>query len=521
MRRPRRLALVGGLLLALVVTAALATPALAKTRKPTTTAPETTTTTTWPPLPAIDTAVSWADCGNGFECTTLAVPVEWRTPQGETLPLALIRHPALEPTTRIGALVVNFGGPGVGGVDYLRQTYDRLPEVIRSRFDVVSFDPRGTGASRPIDCVDDSYLDLGNGLPAVADSAAALDVVHRYNAGFAAACKTRMGAYAGQVGTRNGARDLEAIRLALREPKLTYVGYSYGTVLGAAYAQMFPGNVRSMVLDGPLDLSLSTYDYDFAQAQGFMHALDSFLSWCEQTRCSLSESGPPAAVFNQLIARVAQQPLPASYTVDGTTRQGVLTPSLLEAGVLAMLYDEARGWPALADALGPAVQDGQGGRLLAIADQYLGRQTDGTWTPFLEANAVISCVDRPATTRLTDAQELAQVQSFQSQLPPWGGSWGTIPCVGMPKPARGDKLGDVRVTSTGPIVVIGTTGDPATPYTGAQAMAGRIAGSDLLTYDSTEHTAYGSGRSTCIDDTVDAYLVDGTPPAPGTHCAPG
>ena len=480
-----------------------------------------TTTTTWPPLPAFDATIAWPDCGDGFQCGTLNVPVDWKavTP-AETLSLALIRHPAGSPAERIGALVVNYGGPGESGVDYLRNTWSRLPEVVRSRFDVVSFDPRGTGSSRPIDCVDDAFLDLSSGITAVPSTAEQLDVVHKYNQAFAAGCTQRMGAYAGQVGTRNVARDVEAIRIALGEAKLDYLGYSYGTIVGITYAQMFPTTIRSMVLDGPPDYWLTARDYAYQQARGFMNALSAFLDWCQSTNCSLASAGSPRDVLQQLIARVDQQPLPADYRSDGITRNGILTPSLLESAVLAMLYDRSRGWPILADALTAAVQQGQAASLLSIADQYLGRQLDGTWNPLVEANAVISCVDRPARSHPTSAQELADVATFQSELPPWGGSWATAPCFGMPKPARGDKLGDVRVKGAPPILVVGTTGDPATPYAGAQTMVGRIAGSQLLTFDSTEHTAFGRAISTCIDDAVDAYLVAGTVPAVGTHCAP-
>ncbi len=249
--------LVGALL------AALAAPATSATKpKP----KPSTTTTTWAPVPDFDSNLSWADCGDGFQCGTLTVPVDWQHPSTDTIPLAVIRHPAESPTDRLGALVVNYGGPGESGVDYLRATWTRLPDVVRARFDVVSFDPRGTGASRPIDCVDDALLDLSTALPAIPSTAAQLDAVHKYSATFAAGCEQRMGAYVGQVGTRNAARDLEALRLALGEPKLTYLGYSYGTILGITYAQMFPTTIRAMVLDGPPDYWLPAHDYTYAQA---------------------------------------------------------------------------------------------------------------------------------------------------------------------------------------------------------------------------------------------------------------
>jgi pimeloyl-ACP methyl ester carboxylesterase len=513
--------------LALVLSVALAGPATAKsTPKPSSSTTTTTTTThpssrtTWPPLPAFDTTLTWSDCGDGLQCATLTVPVDWSKPHGDTMGLALARLPAAAPEQRIGSLVVNYGGPGESGVDYLRRSYGRLPQTVRDRFDVVTFDPRGTGASRPIDCVDDAFLDQSVNLVAVPTTTADLDALHAYNAQFAAGCVQRMGTYAGQVGTRNVARDLEAIRTALGDAKLDYLGYSYGTVLGATYAQMFPASVGRLVLDGPPDYWISARDYAYRQAKGFMDALGAFLDWCQQTGCSLAASGAPRDVLNQLIAKVAQQPLPATYTIDGVTRDGQLTPSLLETGVLSLLYDRSRGWPLLSDALSQAVETGTAPSLLAYADQYLGRATDGHWDPLVEANQVITCVDRPTKKAPTEAAELAAVNTFQAQLPPWGGSFATTSCVGMPKPAKGDKLGDVQVRDAAPILVIGTTGDPATPYAGAQALIARIRGSDLLTFDSVEHTAFGRGISTCIDDAVVAYLVDGTTPPPGTHCAP-
>jgi pimeloyl-ACP methyl ester carboxylesterase len=473
------------------------------------------------PLPAFDTTLVWSDCGDGWQCATLTVPVDWRNRTSETVGLSLIRRPAASPGERVGALLVNPGGPGVGGTTYIRAAWPRLPEVVKSRFDLVSWDPRGTGTSRPVDCVDDAFLDLGDAVAPVPDTAAALDVVRRYNRAFARGCTERNGSYAGEVGTRNSARDLEAIRIALGEPSLNYVGFSYGTVLGMTYAQMFPTTVRAMVLDGPPDYWQPQLDSAYAQAAGFMRALDGFLGWCEQsTSCALREAGSPRAVFDQLLARMNGSPLPAEYRQSGVTRRGTLTASLFEYAVISMLYDEARGWPALGRALDALTRD-DAGPLLLLADSYLGRRPDGTWSSLVEANAVISCVDRPDPKPRRAARELADVIRFQSELPPWGGGWAVSTCAGMPKPARGDKLGKGRVTGTAPILVVGTTGDPATPYAGAERMVSRIAGSGLLTFDSTEHTAYGTARSTCIDNAVDRYLTDLVMPAAGTRCSAG
>jgi pimeloyl-ACP methyl ester carboxylesterase len=517
---PRVVALALVTLVTASALALVASPATAK-RRPPKTAPPTTTTTTWPPLPAIPSTLQWTDCGGGFQCATLSVPVDWTVPAGDQVPLALARRPAAGPDPRVGALVVNYGGPGESGIDYLRATWDRMPAAVRDRFDIVTWDPRGTGASRPVNCVDNATLDQSTTLPAVPDTADKLAAVRAFGDALAQGCAQQMGAYAGELGTRNTARDLEAIRRALGEPTLNYLGYSYGTVVGATYAQMFPQSIRSMVLDGPPDWWASRLDYGFAQAQGFQSALNAFLDWCtNDSSCALRQAGAPHDVFNNLVTGVNDNPLPATYrTNDGAVRDGTLSGTLLETGVLALLYDEARGWPLLGQALLNAKQ-GWGGPLLSYADQYLGRAPDGAWSPLDQANAVIFCDDRPDPKPPTPDQELADVLRFQFELPPWGGGWAVDSCRGMPPPAKDDRLGDVQVLHAPPVLVIGTSGDPATPYPGAQAMNARVRGSTLLTYDSTEHTAYGSGRSTCIDTTVDAYLVDGTMPAPGTHCQP-
>ena len=512
----------GALALALLLAFPSATAAAATT----TTVPRPTTTTApavWQPLPAFDPTIDWLDCGDGWQCGTLTVPVDWTKPTSDVVALSLIRRPADLPRERVGALVINPGGPGTGGTSHLRASLRRMPDVVKQRFDLVSWDPRGTGDSRPIDCVDDEFLDLSVFIPPVPDNAETLAAARNYNRTFARGCNKRSGAYARQVGTRNTARDLEAIRIALGEPTLNYLGFSYGTILGITYAQMFPGNIRTMVLDGPPDYWLSPLDYAYQQAAGFKRALDAFLDWCEADgSCALRAAGVPRQVFDALLARVNASPVPGSYTTaSGETSDGGLTASLFATAVLSMLYDQSRGWPTLGRALRALAVTDDSGPLLYVADSYLHRAPDGTWDPLVEANAVITCVDRPEPKPRPAARELADVAQFQSQLPPWGGGWAVSTCAGMPKPARGDKLGDVRVTSAPPIVVIGTTGDPATPYAGALAMVSRIAGSTLLTFDSTEHTAYGTQRSSCIDYLVDTYFVDGTPPPSDTTCSAG
>ena len=500
---------------AVVVTAcALAAPAAAT---------DATTTTVWPPLRPFDPAITWAPCHDGWECGTLTVPVDWTRAAGGdttrgTVPLALARLPASSPEARIGVLVVNPGGPGQGGTDAVPRVARRFPATVLDRFDLVTWDPRGTGASRPVDCVDDAYLDLAAGAPVVPETTEQLAVVRDYGEGFARGCKDRMGSYARHVGTRSSARDLEAIRIALGEPAISYLGFSYGTVLGMTYAQMYPSVVRAMVLDGPPDYWLAALDYAYAQANGFTRALDAFLTWCEgESSCRLRDAGAPRETFDALRTTVRATPLAAEYRVGDVTRAGPVTENVLATAVFSALYDE-RAWPTLGQALARAAGDGDGSELLALADDYLGRDPGGAYSSLVEANAVIRCVDLPDRTPRSVARELADVRRFQADLPPWGGNWATSGCAGMPKPARSDVLGDVRVAGTPPLLVVGTTGDPATPYPGAVAILSRIAGAGLLTFESTDHTAFGTARSTCIDDAVTAYLVDVALPAPDTRC---
>lgn len=471
---------------------------------------------TWPAMVAFDPTIAWTPCHDTWECGTLTVPVDWTTGGGGQIPLAVARHLATSPDERIGTLAVNPGGPGEGGVDYVPQLISRFPDTVLERFDLVTWDPRGTGHSRAVDCVDDAFLDADT--PIVPDTPGKLNLIRAYSDAFARGCAERMGAYAGQVGTRNSARDVEAIRIALGEPQLNYLGFSYGVVLGMTYAQMFPGAVRTMVLDGPPDYWQSSLEYAHAQAAGFKQAFDAFLAWCEEdSSCALRDVGPPRDAFEALRVSLQTAPIAGTYTVDDVTRTGTVTEATMANAVIGSMYDE-RWWPTLARALTLAARDGDGSELLERADDFLGRHPDGTWDSLYEAFLAITCVDRPERAPRAATSELADIARFQSELPPWGGSWATSACTGMPKPAKGDKLGDVRVAGTPPVLVVATTGDPATPYSGVSGVMGRIAGSGLLTFESTDHTAFGTGRSDCIDQAVTTYLVDSTLPAPDTHC---
>jgi pimeloyl-ACP methyl ester carboxylesterase len=428
----------------------------------------------------------------------------------------LARRPANDPGQRIGSLVVNYGGPGDPATETLRLAVTDLPQVIKDRFDVVAFDPRGTGASRPIDCVDDATFERLWSEDATPDTPEDLP---RYYDGsyssvdFAQVCIAAQGEWLRQVGTRNVARDLDRVRAALGDRTLTFLGYSYGTVIGAVYAQQFPKRVRALVLDGAVDLSVDAQEERRRNLVGFEHALDTFLAGCAANeRCAFHSDGDPRRALEELRFRFE-----AGLVLEGADGRtaGI---SELYTTLLAALYQRGY-WPTLADALA-AARDGDGSYLREITDLYTGRRPDGTYNNFQEAIGIIACDDR-FDDRVSFAQYQQTLEQYRRDFPFFGPVLGAFP-VGcdprLPEPPPAEQLGDVRSKKAPPILVIGTTEDPATPYKGAQDMRRRLRGSRLLTFESTEHASYGRGVA-CIDDAVNAYLIDRVLPPRGTRCA--
>ncbi len=458
----------------------------------------------------------WKNCGGGLQCATLQVPVDYRSPAGPMVGIAVARRRARQPSRRIGSLVVNYGGPGDPGTRSLRLAGSSIPAAVRDRFDIVSFDPRGTGASRPIDCVDDATADRLFAEDPTPNSAADLP---RFYAGtnssvdLVKACIDRLGSWLAEVGTRNVARDMEQLRVALGDPKLTYLGYSYGTVLGAVYAQMYPHLVRAMVLDSAVDISDTPQSEELGNAKGFEDALDAFLADCAaRTGCAFHSGGDPKAALEHLRDRFeAGLTLP---TADGR-ESGV---SAFYLALIAALYDKQQGWPALASALHSA-QRGHGTVMQRIADNYTGRDANGRYDNVQEAIGPIRCADRD-DAKVSFAEYQATYQQYAAQFPLLGPVVAAFP-IGcdprLPTVAPGEALGDVRVTGAPPILIVGTTNDPATPYAGAVDLQQRIAKSRLLTFESTEHGSYAKGIP-CIDDHVDVYLLTRKLPKAGTRC---
>jgi pimeloyl-ACP methyl ester carboxylesterase len=461
-------------------------------------------------------SLAWKACGDSLECATLSVPVDWSQPAGPHVALAVARRRAKDQRHRLGSLIINYGGPGDPGTQTLRAASGDMPAAIRQRFDLVSFDPRGTGASRPIACVDDATYDRVLAQDPTPDTPDQLLTFYNGTNGpvdLVQACIDKQGAWLAQVGTRNTVRDLEALRVAIGEPKLTFLGYSYGTVMGAVYAQMYPGRVRAMVLDGAVNLSSSAASELHDNAAGFEQALDAFLADCAaRTACPFHQHGNPRGALDQL----RQQFESGTLLPVGDGRHAGAT--LFYLALASGLYDRANGWPFLAKALAGAVS-GSGSGLAALADQLSGRGPDGHFNDLQEALGTIRCDDRhDPLASFSDFQ--ATYAQYTQQFPIFGAFLASSPLgcdPRLPAPPATEQVGDVRVDTAPPILIVGTTGDPATPYTGALDLQQRLGGSRLLTLVSTEHAGYAKGIA-CIDQTVDRYLLARALPPPGRRC---
>lgn len=430
--------------------------------------------------------------------------------------MSLIRRQAVNPDARIGSLVVNYGGPGDPGTDSLRVAYQSLPAEIRERFDIVSFDPRGTGRSRPIDCVDDATFDRAWSEDVTPDSQSELPAYYDgtvFSVDLVGACIDRHGEWLTHVGTRNVARDLDRLRAALGDPKLTYLGFSYGTTLGAVYAQEFPSNVRALVLDSAVNLSTSPEQNQRGNVRGFEDAIETFVTTCESDPdCPFYSNGHPREGLFRL--RDEFEDGLVLDTLDGRT-VGVTE---FYVAMLAALYSE-QGRNDLGQALRDAEEDRDGTYLRLFNDGYAGRAPNGTYNNLHEAIGVIRCADQPVE-RVSFSEFRAKFIDFIKRFPVFGRAFAGSPLgcdPRLPTPRKEEQLGHVRATDAPPVLIVGVTRDPATPYAGALDLQRRLRGSRVLTLDSTQHGGYLSGVA-CIDTAVDRYLVQRKMPPRGARC---
>jgi pimeloyl-ACP methyl ester carboxylesterase len=452
--------------------------------------------------------ISWKPCAK-IECGTLSVPLDFRTPQGKQITLALARLPARRKA--IGVLFSNPGGPGGSGVDFLREADDVFPAEIRDSFDIVSWDPRGVGASAPVVCQSD--LDPFYAVDHAPQTAAGVAQNVAASRAFVAACKKNSAALLPYVSTVATARDMDAIRAAIGAPKISYVGFSYGTLLGALYADMYPTHVRAMVLDGAVDPARSYAASTVDQAKSFDADLNAFFTHCRtDTKCSFAHGDDPATAYRDLARTIEEEPVPG--TVAGEHR--TLGPGEFDLGVASALYSGADGYDDLASALAEAAR-GVGDQMLALTDAYTGRTTGGKYSNETEGLYAIGCIDSPAPTTVAAVQQLAA--SAARVAPYFGAStvWLGLPCTFWPVPVEGE-VAPIHAPAAPPIVVVGTIRDPATPYAWAVSLASELKSGRLLTAAGASHTSYGRGNA-CVDGTVDRYLLTLRVPAPGTRCA--
>ncbi len=456
--------------------------------------------------------LAWKACPGG-RCAHLSVPLDYADPSGATISIAVFDAPAGSPSRRIGSLVVNPGGPGASGIDYARATDAIVTPAVRSRFDVVGFDPRGVGRSEPIQCVGASRLDQFLAMDLTPDSPAEEKQLAAGDKAFADACARNVGPLLAHVSTVDVAKDMDILRAALGESSLNYLGKSYGTLIGSTYAGLFPTTVGRFVLDGVVPPDLTSTELNLGQAEGFERATRAWAQWCvNRGSCPLGGSVDQVMQgMRDFLSAVDATPL--ARTGDASVPR--LTEGWAATGIAEAMYSQ-RLWGPLVVAIRAALA-GDGSGLMQLADEYAERKVGGGYTGnLMQAIYAVNCLDRPEPTSLA-AHERAAADAL-AVAPTWGAylTWGNLPCAYWPvKPTSTPH--PIAAQGSAPIVVIGTTRDPATPYQWSVRLRDQLADSALISYNGDGHTAYMRSNS-CVDDAVDGYLIDGTVPPDGLKC---
>lgn len=466
--------------------------------------------------PYYDQKLSWEDCGaQGFQCATLKAPLDYTKPEPkDDLELSVVRKSAGTGAGKIGSLLVNPGGPGGSAVDYVQLAAGvGFPAEVRDRYDIVGMDPRGVSRSEPIECLTDAQMDRHTQVDYTPDTEAEVAALTKAKKDFAEGCRQQAGKLLDHVSTVESARDLDVLRAVLGDRKLHYVGFSYGTFLGATYAGLYPSRVGRLVLDGAMDPSLNAEQLNRDQTAGFNTAFTAFAEDCvKRSDCPLGTKNAEDA--GRQLARffkdVDRKPLP---TGDDKRE---LTESLATNGVILAMYDESM-WGMLRDALSDAKKD-DGEALLSMSDNYFERDPNGSYGNIMYANAAINCLDQPgAFAGPADAEKA--VPSFEKVSPVFGRSFAyeALTCADWPSKPSGQP-NRIEAEGADPILVVGTTRDPATPYVWSEGLADQLASATLLTYEGDGHTAYVRGGD-CVNSAVNAYLLEGKAPEKGKRCS--
>ncbi|WP_329256975.1 alpha/beta hydrolase [Streptomyces sp. NBC_01478] len=475
--------------------------------------------------------LSWKDCpapsesegggtapsplpnGDKWQCATMKAPLDWNKPKGDTIGLALVRAKSSGAASkRIGSLVFNFGGPGGSGVTTLPAFGDDYA-TLRTRYDLVSFDPRGVGRSAGIECESDSQLDEYFQQDATPDDTAERTKLLANTEQFNAACEKHSKKMLPQVRTTDAARDMDLMRQVLGDDKLHYFGISYGTELGGVYAHLFPKHVGRAVFDAVVDPTQNSEQGSLGQAKGFQLALDNFAADCtsKTTDCPLGDTAQDVKDrIAKLLKDLDSKPIPGIFP-----RQ--LTQTAATNGIAQALYSKDF-WEYLTEGLEQAYS-GDGKVLMVLSDSMNGRSENGEYSNIAAANVAINCADdKPRYTADYVEQKLPE---FRAASPLFGDflAWGMVGCTDWAVPGAADHP-DVSAAGSAPILVVGNTGDPATPYEGARKMVDALGKGVAveLTYKGQGHGAYDS-KNKCVQSAVNGYLLNGKVPAAGTVCS--
>ncbi len=452
------------------------------------------------PVPVLD----WTDCGGGFQCATATVPVDYARPRGATLDLALIRRPAADPARRIGTLFANPGGPGGSGVDFVRTAPPPALALATQRFDFVGWDPRGVGASARLDC---GPVDGPTVLPRPGRTDEAAWI--RYGRDFGRSCKDRNRALLPHLSTADTARDLDLLRQAVGDAKLSYFGISYGTMIGSTYASLFPGRARALLLDAAVDPEVYLHrplEARQEQVSAFERGLSRFFTACarDQVACAGFGGADPETAFDALVARADAAPIPAP---DAPGARPVTGDDILDAAD-EVVYSKA-SWPFFA---------------LSLARAQAG---DGSFLQLFNQPSPSFSGDLSVVTRALDQDYPRQPRPFLDAgrfagraFPHFGWLSGylELPFGLLPVEAAEPFRGPFRNPAAAPpVLVIGTTYDTATPYVWAQRLTAQLGNARLLTYQGDGHAAL-TDLNLCIIQHSFRYLEEGVLPAEGASC---
>lgn len=461
-----------------------------------------------PLAPYYEQILDWRDCG-GAECTRVKVPLDYANIDGRTTELSITRVPATGDA--IGSLLVNPGGPGGSAFDYARAADYIVSPEIRDAFDIVGVDPRGVAKSDPIRCLTDAQVDAIFAADGTPDTPSEEESIIEDSASLVQECEENAVDVWQYMDTVAVARDMDIVRSLLGDSVLNYIGKSYGTAIGATYAELFPQRVGRMVLDGVLPVTLSQEEVTYGQALGLEEAFEDFAAYCSDTG-NCPYQGDANEIANQIrgfLRALDNAPLPTSDARE-------LTEALGTYSVLSFLYFPDGDYPRLAAALSEAVNNDDGTAMLELVDERVNRAPDGRYLDnSTEAFFAVSCTDMPYEGTADDVRQLAE--EWEQAAPTFGKSlaWGLLTCSGWPRQA--ERFDAVRAEGSAPILVVSTTSDPATPYQWGVGLAESLDNSGLLTWNANNHTAYGEG-SGCVDEAVDGYLLTGQLPPSDLTC---